>query len=166
MFSRTSTKPPLSRPLLYPDTPINHSSASQRGSEQTRSLIAPRIFEGISTYTYRDVGGFSLSTLRTHHERNEATRQSKQPKRGMSVAGGDTTRIRRSKHRSHNRCSTSKKTFSATNSVLTTRDTIELCPAQTRGASLTFPSDEMPQMLSRVSTNRRMSESSGNCPQF
>jgi len=43
---------------IYPDTPISHSSASQRGSEQTRTLVTPRIFKEIRTCTYRDVGGF------------------------------------------------------------------------------------------------------------
>lgn len=58
LISRTSTTPPPSSPPIYPDMPMSHSSASQRGSEQTRTLVTPRIFEEIRTCTYRDVGGF------------------------------------------------------------------------------------------------------------
>ena len=50
--------PPTSIPISYDGTPITHSSASQQGAEQTRSLLDERIFEEISRCTYRNVGGF------------------------------------------------------------------------------------------------------------
>ncbi|KAI9779875.1 MAG: hypothetical protein M1816_003322 [Peltula sp. TS41687] len=58
LIARTPTTPPQSIPSTYKDTPITHSSASQRGSEQTRAQVDPRIFEEISACTFRDIPGF------------------------------------------------------------------------------------------------------------
>lgn len=49
---------PASIPPTSLDTPIKSTSSSQKGSEQTRELVNPRIFEEIRGCTYRGVEGF------------------------------------------------------------------------------------------------------------
>ena len=58
LIARTPSTPPQQIDSGYQDTPINHSAASQQGSEQTHALVDRRIFEEIFSCTYRDVGGF------------------------------------------------------------------------------------------------------------
>ncbi|EEH04621.1 conserved hypothetical protein [Histoplasma capsulatum G186AR] len=50
--------PPTSIPPSYDSTPVKSTSSSQKGSEQTRKLVNPRIFEEICSCTFRDVEGF------------------------------------------------------------------------------------------------------------
>ncbi|KMP05977.1 hypothetical protein CIRG_05658 [Coccidioides immitis RMSCC 2394] len=52
------TTPPASVPPSFDGTPIRSTSSSQKGSEQTRELVNPRIFEEIRGCTFRDVEGF------------------------------------------------------------------------------------------------------------
>ncbi|EDN08448.1 predicted protein [Histoplasma mississippiense (nom. inval.)] len=52
------TTPPASVPPSYDGTPVKSTSSSQKGSEQTRDLVNPRIFEEIRGCTFRDVEGF------------------------------------------------------------------------------------------------------------
>ncbi|EEH33097.1 hypothetical protein PAAG_04150 [Paracoccidioides lutzii Pb01] len=50
--------PPASIPPTSLGTPIKSTSSSQKGSEQTRELVNPRIFEEIRGCTFRGVEGF------------------------------------------------------------------------------------------------------------
>ncbi|OJD18750.1 hypothetical protein ACJ73_08693 [Blastomyces percursus] len=50
--------PPASVPPSFDGTPVKSTSSSQKGSEQTRELVDPRIFEEIRSCTFRDVQGF------------------------------------------------------------------------------------------------------------
>ncbi|EDN05787.1 predicted protein [Histoplasma mississippiense (nom. inval.)] len=50
--------PPASVPPSFDGTPVKSTSSSQKGSEQTRELVNPRIFEEIRGCTFRDVEGF------------------------------------------------------------------------------------------------------------
>ncbi|OJD12531.1 hypothetical protein AJ78_06896 [Emergomyces pasteurianus Ep9510] len=50
--------PPASLPSSFDGTPVKFISSSQKGSEQTRELVDPRIFEEIRGCTFRDVEGF------------------------------------------------------------------------------------------------------------
>ncbi|OJD15290.1 hypothetical protein AJ78_04439 [Emergomyces pasteurianus Ep9510] len=50
--------PPASIPPSFDGTPVKSTSSSQKGSEQTRELVNPRIFEEIRGCTFRDVEGF------------------------------------------------------------------------------------------------------------
>ncbi|EGC45352.1 serine/threonine protein kinase Sgk2 [Histoplasma capsulatum var. duboisii H88] len=52
------TTPPASVPPSFDSTPVKSTSSSQKGSEQTRKLVNPRIFEEICDCTFRDVEGF------------------------------------------------------------------------------------------------------------
>ncbi|KKZ65062.1 hypothetical protein EMCG_01302 [[Emmonsia] crescens] len=52
------TTPPASFPPSFDSTPVKSTSSSQKGSEQTRELVNPRIFEEIRGCTFRDVKGF------------------------------------------------------------------------------------------------------------
>ncbi|EDN08106.1 predicted protein [Histoplasma mississippiense (nom. inval.)] len=52
------TTPPASIPPSFDSTPVKSTSSSQKGSEQTRELVNPRIFEEICGCTFRDVEGF------------------------------------------------------------------------------------------------------------
>ncbi|EQL32563.1 hypothetical protein BDFG_05299 [Blastomyces dermatitidis ATCC 26199] len=52
------TTPPASILPTSLGTPIKSTSSSQKGSEQTRELVNPRIFEEISGCTFRGVEGF------------------------------------------------------------------------------------------------------------
>ncbi|EDN05674.1 predicted protein [Histoplasma mississippiense (nom. inval.)] len=45
-------------PPSFDGTPVKSTSSSQKGSEQTRELVNPRIFEEIRGCTFRDVEGF------------------------------------------------------------------------------------------------------------
>ncbi|KAI9888781.1 MAG: hypothetical protein M1814_006286 [Vezdaea aestivalis] len=58
LIARGLVTPPLSLSFTRQDTPITHSSASQQGSEQTRELVDPRIFEEIRYCTHQNVDGF------------------------------------------------------------------------------------------------------------
>ncbi|OJD09813.1 hypothetical protein ACJ73_10078, partial [Blastomyces percursus] len=50
--------PPASVPPSFDGTPVKSTSSSQKGSEQTRELVNPRIFEEIRGCTFRAVEGF------------------------------------------------------------------------------------------------------------
>ncbi|EGE79109.1 serine/threonine-protein kinase Sgk2 [Blastomyces dermatitidis ATCC 18188] len=50
--------PPASVPPSFDGTPVRSTSSSQKGSEQTRELVNPRIFGEICGCTFRDVEGF------------------------------------------------------------------------------------------------------------
>ncbi|OJD13893.1 hypothetical protein ACJ73_09150, partial [Blastomyces percursus] len=50
--------PPASVPPSFDGTPVKSTSSSQKGSEQTRELVNPRIFEEIRGCTFRGVEGF------------------------------------------------------------------------------------------------------------
>ncbi|PGH01767.1 hypothetical protein AJ79_07815 [Helicocarpus griseus UAMH5409] len=50
--------PPASVLPTFDGTPVRSTSSSQKGSEQTRELVNPRIFEEICGCTFRDVDGF------------------------------------------------------------------------------------------------------------
>ncbi|OJD13926.1 hypothetical protein ACJ73_09140, partial [Blastomyces percursus] len=52
------TTPPASLPPSFDGTPVKSTSSSQKGSEQTRELVNPRIFEEIRGCTFRNVKGF------------------------------------------------------------------------------------------------------------
>ncbi|KGM92108.1 uncharacterized protein PADG_11638 [Paracoccidioides brasiliensis Pb18] len=53
------TTPPASvPPPSFNGTPVKSTSSSQKGSEQTRELVNPRIFEEIRGCTFRGVEGF------------------------------------------------------------------------------------------------------------
>ncbi|OJD10190.1 hypothetical protein ACJ73_09900, partial [Blastomyces percursus] len=52
------TTPPASVPPSFDGTSVKSTSSSQKGSEQTRELVNPRIFEEIRGCTFRDVEGF------------------------------------------------------------------------------------------------------------
>lgn len=55
---RAATPPLVRKSAACPDTPITHSSASQKDQQQTRDRIIARVFEEIKFTTYRSVGGF------------------------------------------------------------------------------------------------------------
>lgn len=55
--------PPSTLPPSSDNTPINYSSASQQGSEQTRALVEERVFEEIRSCTYCDVEEFFAKYL-------------------------------------------------------------------------------------------------------
>ncbi|KKZ62396.1 hypothetical protein EMCG_03191 [[Emmonsia] crescens] len=53
-----STTPPANVPPSFDSTPVKSTSSSQKGSEQTRELVNPRIFEEICGCTFRGVDTF------------------------------------------------------------------------------------------------------------